>query len=104
EYAKDHPFRQAVVNGVCDRLRAVVLTTATTVFGLAPLLFETSRQAQFLLPTVITLAYGLGVGLFLVILLVPALLAVQKDFGQAITSGRRLLKLRGRTPLSGGQA
>ena len=74
EYAKDHPFRQAVVNGVCDRLRAVVLTTATTVFGLAPLLFETSRQAQFLLPTVITLAYGLGVGLFLVILLVPALL------------------------------
>ncbi|AQQ05514.1 acriflavine resistance protein B [Roseibium algicola] len=104
EYAKDHPFRQAVVNGVCDRLRAVVLTTATTVFGLAPLLFETSRQAQFLLPTVITLAYGLGVGLFLVILLVPALLAVQKDFGQAITSGRRLLKLRGRAPLSGGQA
>ena len=103
EYARDHPFRQAVVNGVCDRLRAVVLTTATTVFGLAPLLFETSRQAQFLLPTVITLAYGLGVGLFLVILLVPALLAVQKDFGQSITSGKRLLKARGRAPLSGGR-
>ena len=51
-----------------------------------------------------TLVLLLGVGLFLVILLVPALLAVQKDFGQAITSGRRLLKLRGRAPLSGGQA
>ncbi|MHA7777065.1 efflux RND transporter permease subunit [Roseibium sp. M-1] len=102
EYARDHPFHLAVVNGVCDRLRAVILTTATTVFGLMPLLFETSRQAQFLLPTVITLAYGLGFGLFLVILLVPALLAVQKDFGQAIASGRRLLKARSRRPLSGG--
>ena len=104
EYARDHPFRTALVNGVCDRLRAVILTTATTVFGLAPLLFETSRQAQFLLPTVITLAYGLGFGLFLVILLVPALLAAQRDFGQTIASGRRLLKARGRRPLGSGQA
>jgi multidrug efflux pump subunit AcrB len=104
EYAKDHPFRQALVNGVCDRLRAVVLTTATTVFGLAPLLFETSRQAQFLKPTVITLSYGLGVGLFLVILLIPALLAAQNDFGASVQSGRRLLRIRGRRPLSGGQA
>jgi len=104
EYARDHPFRTALVNGVCDRLRAVILTTATTVFGLAPLLFETSRQAQFLLPTVITLAYGLGFGLFLVILLIPALLAAQRDFGQTIASGRRLLKARGRRPLGSGQA
>ncbi|WP_428647728.1 efflux RND transporter permease subunit [Roseibium sp.] len=104
EYAKDHPFRQALINGVCDRLRAVILTSATTVFGLAPLLFETSRQAQFLLPTVVTLAYGLGVGLFLVILLTPALLAIQNDIGMHVASGRRLLKARGRKPLSGGEA
>ncbi|MEP3431013.1 MAG: efflux RND transporter permease subunit [Roseibium sp.] len=104
EYAKDHPFRQALINGVCDRLRAVILTSATTVFGLAPLLFETSRQAQFLLPTVITLSYGLGVGLFLVILLTPALLAIQQDFGSSVTSGWRLLKIRGRKPFAGGEA
>lgn len=104
EHARNHPFRQALINGVCDRLRAVVLTTATTVFGLAPLLFETSRQAQFLKPTVITLSYGLGVGLFLVILLVPALLAVQRDFGQSVSSGRRLLKAKGRPSLPGGPA
>lgn len=104
EYARNHSFRQALVNGVCDRLRAVVLTTATTVFGLAPLLFETSRQAQFLKPTVITLSYGLGVGLFLVILLVPALLALQRDFGQSVSSGRRLLKVKGRRALPGGPA
>ncbi|WP_208996838.1 efflux RND transporter permease subunit [Roseibium denhamense] len=101
EYAKTHPFRQAIVNGVCDRLRAVVLTTATTVFGLAPLLFETSRQAQFLMPTVITLAYGLAFGLLLVILLVPALLAIQGDIGTSVRSGRRLMKSRGRKPLAG---
>lgn len=101
EYARDHPFRQALINGTCDRLRAVILTSATTVFGLAPLLFETSRQAQFLLPTVITLAFGLGVGLFLVILLTPAMLAVQHDYGKSMRSGWRLLKVRGRKPLAG---
>lgn len=99
EYAKKLPFKQALIHGTCDRLRAVVLTSATTVFGLAPLLFETSRQAQFLMPTVITLAYGLGVGLFLVILLTPALLAVQHDYGLSMRSGWRLLKIRGRKPL-----
>lgn len=101
EYSEDKPFRQALIDGVCDRLRPVILTTATTVFGLAPLLFETSRQAQFLLPTVVTLAYGLGVGLFVVILVTPALLAVQHDFGLSLKSGRRLARhsLKPRKPM-----
>ncbi|EFO31787.1 AcrB/AcrD/AcrF family transporter [Roseibium sp. TrichSKD4] len=103
EHAEKRPFREAVINGVCDRLRAVVLTSATTVFGLLPLLFETSRQAQFLLPTVVTLAYGLGVGLFIVLLLTPALLTVQQDFGRFVSSGRRLFNhgVRRRKPFAG---
>ncbi len=96
EYAEKKPIIQAIIDGTCDRLRAVVLTSATTVFGLAPLLFETSRQAQFLLPTVITIAYGLGVGLFIVILVTPALLAMQRDIGSSLASGRRLLGAPGR--------
>ena len=96
EYAEKKPIIQAIIDGTCDRLRAVVLTSATTVFGLAPLLFETSRQAQFLLPTVITIAYGLGVGLFIVILVTPALLAMQRDIGSSLASGRRLLSAPGR--------
>ncbi|WP_420414172.1 efflux RND transporter permease subunit [Roseibium sp.] len=100
DYAKSQPFKKALINGVSDRLRPVILTSATTVFGLAPLLFETSRQAQFLLPTVITLSYGLAVGLFLVISITPALLAIQHDAGMAISSGRRLAKIRGRKPLT----
>ncbi|WP_439528915.1 efflux RND transporter permease subunit [Pannonibacter sp.] len=95
EHRAVKPFRQAIVDGVCDRLRAVILTTATTVFGLAPLLFEASRAAQFLLPTVITLAYGLGFGLLLVLLLTPSLLAIQHDAGMALRSGRRALQLLG---------
>ena len=89
EYAQDRPMHRAIIDGTSDRLRAVVLTTLTTVLGLAPLLYETSSQALFLKPTVITLAYGLGFGLVLVLLVVPALMAAQADIGRAFRSLRR---------------
>jgi hypothetical protein len=47
--------------------------------GLAPLLYERSTQAQFLKPTVITLVYGLGFGLLIVLLVIPAVVAMQED-------------------------
>ena len=72
--------RLAVVNGTCSRLRAVLLTSLTTIGGLAPLLFETSFQAQFLIPMAVTLCFGLAVNTFLVLLLVPALIGIQADF------------------------
>jgi multidrug efflux pump subunit AcrB len=72
----------AIIEGTADRLRAVMLTTLTTVMGLAPLLFERSTQAQFLKPTVITLVYGLGFGMVLVLVLVPALLAIGHDLAR----------------------
>ncbi|UCH75376.1 MAG: efflux RND transporter permease subunit [Rhodospirillales bacterium] len=90
-YADRRALVPALIDGVADRLRPVILTTATTVFGLAPLLFETSRQAQFLMPTVITLVYGLGFGVLIVLVVTPALVAVQHDVGFALRSGRRLL-------------
>ena len=91
EYAVDRDFTTAILDGVTDRLRPVLLTTLTTVLGLAPLLFETSRQAQFLKPTVITLSYGLGFGLVLVLLLVPSLLAMQSDLSLRMAALRRVL-------------
>ena len=94
EQAKARGLGPAIVDGTADRLRPVLLTTLTTVLGLAPLLFEQSAQAQFLKPTVITLCYGLGFGVMLVLLVVPALLAVQRDVGRAVTSARRAV-LRG---------
>ena len=72
-------LREAVINGICDRLRAVTLTSLTTVLGLAPLLFETSVQAQFLLPMVITIAWGLGFASLIVLFLVPSVLGIQED-------------------------
>lgn len=89
-YASKRALLPALVDGTCDRLRPVILTTLTTVFGLAPLLFETSRQAQFLMPTVITLVFGLGFGMVLVLVVTPALVAVQRDLGSLFHSGRRL--------------
>ena len=75
-------FSDAVINGTCDRLRAVILTSLTTIGGLTPLLFERSLQAQFLLPMAITLVFGLMITTFLVLLVIPSMIAVQGDIGQ----------------------
>ena len=89
DYARRRGLIPAIVDGVADRLRPVFLTTATTVLGLAPLLFESSRQAQFLKPTVITLCYGLGFGMVLVLLIVPAMIGIQHDLSRHLRAYRR---------------
>ncbi len=70
---------EAAIGASQDRLRAVILTSLTTIGGLLPLLFETSRQAQFLIPMAITLVFGLGAATILVLVLVPAILGVGED-------------------------
>ncbi|MBJ3761368.1 efflux RND transporter permease subunit [Maribius pontilimi] len=90
EYSQTRGLVPAIIDAACDRLRPVLLTTLTTVLGLAPLLYEGSSQAQFLKPTVITLVYGLGFGMVLVLLLVPAVLAIGQDFGRHVRALRRL--------------
>ena len=92
DYAQDRGLIPAIIDGTADRLRPVLLTTATTVLGLTPLLYETSQDAQFLKPTVITLVYGLGFGLVLVLMVVPALLAMQHDIGRLFRSMRRAVR------------
>lgn len=77
-------FMDAVVNGTCDRLRAVILTSLTTIGGLLPLLFEKSFQAQFLIPMAITLVFGLMATTFLVLLLIPSMIAIQGDIGHRV--------------------
>ena len=96
EYAQERGLIPAIIDGTADRLRPVLLTSATTVLGLAPLLFETSQQAQFLKPTIITLVYGLGFGVLLVLLVVPALIAVQQDVAKQLRALRRAVPPRNR--------
>ena len=80
------PWRQAIVNATCLRLRAVLLTSLTTIAGLTPLMFETSRQAQFLIPMAVTISYGLAVATLLVLLVIPSLLCIHESI--AMHSGR----------------
>lgn len=102
EHARDRGLLPSIVTGAADRLRPVMLTTLTTVLGLAPLLYETSSQAQFLRPTVITLVYGLGFGMVLVLLVVPALVAAQQDFARQFTALKHALRAQPlRLPLGG---
>lgn len=99
DYSKKRGLYPAIVAAVSDRLRPVLLTTLTTVLGLSPLLYERSSQAEFLKPTVITLVYGLGFGMVLVLVLVPAVLAIQADLGKRVRALRRVLRGRRRVAL-----
>jgi len=70
---------QAIVNAATQRLRAVLLTSLTTIAGLTPLLFETSMQAQFLIPMAVSISFGLMFATILVLLVIPALLSVHES-------------------------
>jgi multidrug efflux pump subunit AcrB len=66
------PLGAAIYEAAIARFRPIILTTLTTVVGLAPLIMETSRQAQFLVPMAVSVAYGLLFGTFILLLVLPA--------------------------------
>ena len=78
--AADKPLFEVVVAASKSRLRAILLTSVTTIFGLAPLMFETSLQARFLIPMAISLVYGLGFATILTLIVIPALYLMLEDF------------------------
>ncbi|TCD47329.1 efflux RND transporter permease subunit [Chlorobium sp. N1] len=65
---------EAVYQVGLSRFRPIILTSITTIAGLGPLIFEQSRQAQFLSPMAISVAYGLLFGTTLTLIVVPSLL------------------------------
>jgi multidrug efflux pump subunit AcrB len=65
---------RAITEASCSRLRPILLTTLTTCIGLAPLMLETSEQAQFLIPISVSLSFGLMFGGFVSLFMVPSLL------------------------------
>jgi multidrug efflux pump subunit AcrB len=81
----------ALVEASCQRLRAVLLTSLTTIAGLTPLLFETSRQAQFLIPMATSIAFGLAFATLLILVIVPSLLSIYEDAREKL-SGTRLVR------------
>jgi len=69
-------FDRALIEAGKSRFRAIFLTSLTTIAGIAPLLLEKSRQAQFLKPMAISIAYGIFVATFLTLLVLPLLLSL----------------------------
>ncbi|MEG3593727.1 MAG: efflux RND transporter permease subunit [Pseudomonadota bacterium] len=67
---------EAIVKASCLRFRAVLVTSLTTIAGLTPILFETSPQAQFLIPMATTIVFGLAYGTVLVLMIVPSVLSL----------------------------
>ncbi|WP_298781206.1 efflux RND transporter permease subunit [uncultured Polaribacter sp.] len=68
-------YDDALIKAGQSRFRAIFLTSLTTVAGLAPLIFEKSRQAQFLIPMAISIAYGIAIATLLTLVMLPMMLA-----------------------------
>ncbi len=68
-------YDEAIIEAGSSRFRAIFLTSITTIAGLAPLIFEPSLQAQFLIPMAISIAYGIGIATVLTLVMLPMLLS-----------------------------
>ena len=77
-------INESIITGVIDRFRPVLLTSLTTIGGLSALMFETSLQAQFLIPMAATIVFGLGITALLVLVIVPAMMGISNDFSKFI--------------------
>ncbi|MBD1399743.1 efflux RND transporter permease subunit [Pelobacter sp. M08fum] len=73
------PMFEAVMLSGVNRFRPILLTSLTTFLGLTPLLFDTSTQAQFLIPMAVSLGFGILFSTFLSLLLVPATYLILED-------------------------
>ncbi|MDA0832222.1 MAG: efflux RND transporter permease subunit [Planctomycetota bacterium] len=67
------PLQTAILDAGSRRMRPIFLTSVTTVAGLLPLLFETSFQAQILIPMAVSICFGLTLSTLLVLIIVPTL-------------------------------
>lgn len=88
-------FDDALLEAGRSRFRAIFLTSLTTIAGLAPLLMEKSRQAQFLQPMAISISYGIAIATVLTLLLLPLFLAYSNNIkagGKWLTTGKKVKK------------
>jgi multidrug efflux pump subunit AcrB len=70
---------EAVYGAAIQRFRPIMLTTLTTFGGLAPMIFETSRQARFLIPMAVSLGFGIVFATLITLVLVPCFYTVVED-------------------------
>jgi multidrug efflux pump subunit AcrB len=78
------PVLEALSQAGQDRFRPIILTSLTTFVGLLPIMFETSMQAQFLIPMVISLAFGVLFATGVTLILVPGLYLLGERFQERV--------------------
>lgn len=71
------------------RFRPIILTTLTTFGGLAPMIFETSRQARFMIPMALSLGYGILFATAIVLVLIPCFFLIANDLLVFLGKGQR---------------
>ena len=86
---------QALLGAGKKRFRAILLTTMTTFVGLLPMLFETSMQAQFVIPMAMSISFGIVFATTITLVLVPCLYRVIYD----LRDSKRFSKARPRQAL-----
>lgn len=83
---KEMPIVEAVKQATLQRFRPIIVTSLTTSFGVLPIIFERSIQAQFLAPTAVSLGIGILFGTVVLIFLLPALTVLQAKLKQRINA------------------
>ncbi|WDD99744.1 efflux RND transporter permease subunit [Thalassomonas actiniarum] len=78
-----------VMQAGTQRFRAILLTSLTTFFGVLPLYFETSLQAQFIIPMAISLGFGIVFATVITLFLIPALYLIKEDIQGLFVRGKR---------------
>lgn len=84
---RDQSAFDAILSAGMRRARPILLTTATTFFGLSPIILERSMQAQYIVPMAISLGFGIAFATVIVLLLAPCLYLILDDF-ESLVAGR----------------
>jgi multidrug efflux pump subunit AcrB len=92
--ARGVDLRRAVIDAGTSRFRPIILTSFTTAAGLLPIILESSPQAQAVIPTAISIGYGIIFATIITLFLVPALYMLQIDFFRRMQEFRNWLTYR----------
>ena len=87
-------IEEAIIAGAKSRFRPIMLTSLTTFLGVAPITFETSLQAQFLIPMSASLGFGVLFGAVILQLLIPALVVIEHKGKRRLVGAWKRLRAR----------
>lgn len=78
-------FTDAIAEGGRMRFRAIILTSITTFIGLTPIMLETSYQAIFIIPMVVSLTFGVLFATMITLILVPCLYDIKDTISEKLS-------------------